>query len=70
MWNIAADGNGNLKLPGTDSCGGSGCRPLATVNDNGSTHPTKSVLYIFPLCCAYRTQRTSDFRTRFWGDGF
>lgn len=36
MWNIAADGNGNPKLPGTDSCGGPGCRPLVTVNNDGS----------------------------------
>ncbi|KAF9558907.1 glycoside hydrolase family 30 protein [Agrocybe pediades] len=36
MWNIALDGNGNPKLPGTNSCGGSGCRPLVTVNGDGS----------------------------------
>ncbi|KAF9485722.1 glycoside hydrolase [Pholiota conissans] len=36
MWNIAADGNGNPKLPGTNSCGGNGCRPLVTVNSDGS----------------------------------
>ena len=36
MWNIAADGNGNPKLPGTDSSGGPGCRPLVTVNSDGS----------------------------------
>ncbi|KIM42591.1 glycoside hydrolase family 30 protein [Hebeloma cylindrosporum] len=36
MWNIAADGNGNPKLPGTNSCGGPGCRPLVTVNSDGS----------------------------------
>ena len=36
MWNIALDGNGNPKLPGTDSCGGPGCRPLITVNSDGS----------------------------------
>ncbi|KIM38454.1 glycoside hydrolase family 30 protein [Hebeloma cylindrosporum] len=36
MWNIAADGNGNPKLPGTSSCGGPGCRPLVTVNSDGS----------------------------------
>ncbi|KAJ7119298.1 glycoside hydrolase [Mycena crocata] len=35
MWNIALDGNGNPKLPSTDSCG-SGCRPLVTVNSDGS----------------------------------
>ncbi|KAI0060172.1 glycoside hydrolase [Artomyces pyxidatus] len=36
MWNIALDGNGNPKLPGTTSCGGPGCRPIATVNSDGS----------------------------------
>ncbi|KAF8896227.1 glycoside hydrolase family 30 protein [Infundibulicybe gibba] len=36
MWNLALDGNGNPKLPGTSSCGGSGCRPLITVNSDGS----------------------------------
>jgi len=36
MWNIAADANGNPKLPGTNSCGGAGCRPLVTVNGDGS----------------------------------
>jgi len=36
MWNIALDGNGNPKLPGTNSCGGPGCRPLITVNSDGS----------------------------------
>jgi len=35
MWNIAADGNGNPILPGTNSCGG-GCRPMVTVNSDGS----------------------------------
>ncbi|KAF8889154.1 glycoside hydrolase family 30 protein, partial [Gymnopilus junonius] len=36
MWNFALDGNGNPKLPGTNSCGGPGCRPLVTVNSDGS----------------------------------
>ncbi|TEB21233.1 glycoside hydrolase [Coprinellus micaceus] len=36
MWNIALDGSGNPKYPGTDSCGGPGCRPLVTVNNDGS----------------------------------
>ncbi|KAG2008981.1 glycosyl hydrolase family 30 [Coprinopsis cinerea AmutBmut pab1-1] len=36
MWNIALDGAGNPKLPGTTSCGGPGCRPLVTVNNDGS----------------------------------
>ncbi|KAJ7583791.1 glucan endo-1,6-beta-glucosidase [Mycena floridula] len=36
MWNIALDGNGNPKLPGTTSCGGPGCRPVAQINTDGS----------------------------------
>ena len=36
MWNLALDGSGNPKLPGTDSCGGQGCRPVVTVNSDGS----------------------------------
>ncbi|KAJ7065779.1 glycoside hydrolase family 30 protein [Mycena amicta] len=35
MFNLATDGNGNPKLPGTTSCGG-GCRPIVTVNSDGS----------------------------------
>ncbi|KAJ6566886.1 glycoside hydrolase family 30 protein [Mycena capillaripes] len=34
-FNIALDGDGNPMLPGTNSCG-SGCRPLVTVNSDGS----------------------------------
>ncbi|KAH6906980.1 glycoside hydrolase superfamily [Coprinopsis sp. MPI-PUGE-AT-0042] len=36
LWNIALDGSSNPKTPGTDSCGGPGCRPLVTVNGDGS----------------------------------
>ncbi|KAF9502119.1 glucan endo-1,6-beta-glucosidase [Pleurotus eryngii] len=36
MWNIALDGKGNPKLPGTSSCGGPGCRAIVTVNSDGS----------------------------------
>ncbi|KAI5827850.1 glycoside hydrolase family 30 protein [Schizophyllum commune Tattone D] len=36
MWNIALDGNGNPKLPNTNSCGGPGCRAIAQVNSDGS----------------------------------
>jgi len=36
MWNIALDGTGNPKLPGTTSCGGPGCRPIVTVNSDGT----------------------------------
>jgi len=35
MYNLALDGSGNPILPGTTSCGG-GCRPLVTVNSDGS----------------------------------
>jgi hypothetical protein len=41
MWNFALDGSGNPKLPGADSCGGSGCRPLVTVNSDGSFSPNQ-----------------------------
>ncbi|KAF8637166.1 hypothetical protein AX17_003070 [Amanita inopinata Kibby_2008] len=36
MWNIALDGIGEPKLPGTNSCGGSGCRAIVQVNDDGT----------------------------------
>ncbi|KZT50967.1 glycoside hydrolase family 30 protein [Calocera cornea HHB12733] len=36
LWNLALDGAGNPKLPGTDSCGGPGCRGVVTVNSDGS----------------------------------
>ncbi|KAJ6491902.1 glucan endo-1,6-beta-glucosidase [Mycena sanguinolenta] len=35
MFNVALDGNGLPILPGTNSCP-SGCRPLATINSDGS----------------------------------
>ncbi|CAK5275076.1 unnamed protein product [Mycena citricolor] len=35
MYNIALDGQGLPILPGTNSCGG-GCRPIVTVNSDGS----------------------------------
>ncbi|KAH7909608.1 glycoside hydrolase family 30 protein [Hygrophoropsis aurantiaca] len=36
MWNLALDGNGNPKLPGTTSCGGPGCRGVVQINSDGS----------------------------------
>lgn len=36
MWNIALDGNGGPKLPGTNSCGGPGCRGIVQVDLDGS----------------------------------
>ncbi|KAI0726290.1 glycoside hydrolase superfamily [Fomitopsis betulina] len=35
MWNLALDGNGQPQLPGSDSCG-TPCRPVVTVNSNGT----------------------------------
>ena len=35
MWTLALDGNGNPKLPGTDSCS-TPCRPVVTINSDGS----------------------------------
>ncbi|KAF7304080.1 Glycoside hydrolase family 30 protein [Mycena indigotica] len=35
MFNIAADSDGEPRLPGTSSCGG-GCRPIVTVDSDGS----------------------------------
>ncbi|KAI0027735.1 glycoside hydrolase [Vararia minispora EC-137] len=36
LWNIALDGNGNPHLPSQTPCGSAGCRPIATVNSDGS----------------------------------
>ena len=36
LWNIALDGNGNPHLPSQQPCGTAGCRPIATVNSDGS----------------------------------
>ncbi|EIM84383.1 glycoside hydrolase [Stereum hirsutum FP-91666 SS1] len=36
MWNLALDGSGDPKLPGTNSCGGPGCRGIVTINSDGS----------------------------------
>jgi len=38
FWNIVLDGSGGPKLPGTDSCGGTPCRGVVTVNSNGTYH--------------------------------
>ncbi|KAK0473000.1 glycoside hydrolase family 30 protein [Armillaria novae-zelandiae] len=35
MWNFALDGNGNPKLPGSNSCT-SGCRGVVTINNDGT----------------------------------
>lgn len=35
MWNLALDGNGSPTLPGSNSCG-TPCRPVVTVNSDGS----------------------------------
>jgi len=49
MWNIALDGQGNPKLPGTNSCGGPGCRALVTVNSDGSHSFNEECEYIVYL---------------------
>ncbi|EPQ55645.1 glycoside hydrolase [Gloeophyllum trabeum ATCC 11539] len=36
MWNLALNGSGLPKLPGTDSCGGAGCRGVAQINGDGT----------------------------------
>jgi len=36
MWNVASQSDGGPKLPGTTSCGGKGCRPIVTINSNGT----------------------------------
>lgn len=59
---LCLDSSGNRKLPGTNCCGGPGCRPLITVNNNGSysynqrmcvrflsTVPTVALLFFFFL---------------------
>ncbi|KAI0333701.1 glycoside hydrolase [Cubamyces sp. BRFM 1775] len=35
MWSLALDGQGNPKLPGTDSCSPS-CRPVVTISSDGT----------------------------------
>jgi hypothetical protein len=50
MFNIALDGNGNPMLPGTNSCG-SGCRPLVTVNSDGSYSYNQECKYLAVFCC-------------------
>ncbi|EIN08490.1 glycoside hydrolase [Punctularia strigosozonata HHB-11173 SS5] len=36
FWSLAGDASGGPILPGTDSCAGAGCRPVVTVNADGS----------------------------------
>jgi len=36
MWNLALNGSGLPILPGTDSCGGPGCRGVVQINSNGT----------------------------------
>jgi hypothetical protein len=36
MWNIALDGSGNPHIPSQTPCGSAGCRPIATVNSDGT----------------------------------
>jgi O-glycosyl hydrolase len=37
MWSFAADSGGGPKLPGTNSCGGAGCRGIVTINGGSWT---------------------------------
>lgn len=36
MWNLALDGTGSPKLPGTNNCGASGCRGIVQINSDGT----------------------------------
>ncbi|PPQ69578.1 hypothetical protein CVT24_001378 [Panaeolus cyanescens] len=36
MWNLALDGSGNPKYPGTRSCASPGCRGVVTINSDGT----------------------------------
>jgi len=36
FWNVALDPTGNPKLPGTNSCGGPGCRAVVNINGDGT----------------------------------
>lgn len=36
MWNLAGDASGGPLLPGSNSCGSPGCRPIITINSDGS----------------------------------
>lgn len=59
MWNIALDGSGNPKFPGTNSCGGAGCRPLVTVNGDGSYAYNQECQLLFSLLRSSNSQPTS-----------
>ncbi|CAK5265078.1 unnamed protein product [Mycena citricolor] len=41
MWNLALDGAGNPKLPGSRSCSASGCRGVVTINYDGTWAPNQ-----------------------------
>jgi O-glycosyl hydrolase len=49
MWNIALDGSGNPKLPGTNSCSAPGCRALVQVNSDGSYEMNQECTYLSGL---------------------
>ncbi|KAI0734077.1 glycoside hydrolase superfamily [Fomitopsis betulina] len=36
MWNLALDGSGQPELPGSNSCGGGGCRGVVQINSDGT----------------------------------
>ncbi|EPQ55644.1 glycoside hydrolase [Gloeophyllum trabeum ATCC 11539] len=45
MWCWALDGSGNPKLPGTDSCGGAGCRGVVTIDTGKGTWSVNQEFY-------------------------
>lgn len=56
MWNLALDGNGNPKLPGTTSCGGSDpCRGVVTINSDGTYELNQECTYHLASCLVERT---------------
>lgn len=53
MWNIAGNSDGGPKLPGTTSCGGSGCRPIATVYSGGTYALSQECMLFFSFTVAF-----------------
>lgn len=57
MWNLALDGSGDPKLPGTNSCGGPGCRGIVTINSDGSYELNEECE--FPLLRTWMTPKVT-----------
>ena len=51
MWTLASDPSGGPKLPGTNSCGGPGCRAVATINTDGIFSLNRSVCPFLSGAC-------------------